>query len=83
MRTSGEKVRISHEAERVQSVSYSHIGSFSVLYDVMSLMPTEKTGGIRERLIVCLNFDVFLCIQIKKQISIRGRRHWDYIFVGF
>jgi len=46
-------------------------------------MPTEKTGGIREGLIVCLNFDVFLCIQIKKQISIRGRRHWDYIFVGF
>jgi len=25
MRTSGEKVRISHEAEHIQSVSYSHM----------------------------------------------------------
>jgi len=24
-----------------------------------------------------------LCIQIQKQFSIGGRRHWDYIFVGF
>ena len=32
MRTSGEKVRISAEAERVQSVSYSHIRSLSGLY---------------------------------------------------
>ena len=30
--TSGEKVRISDEAERVQSVSYSHITSLSGLY---------------------------------------------------
>ena len=29
MRTSGEKVRISDEAERVQSVSYPHIRSLS------------------------------------------------------
>jgi len=29
MRTSGEKVRISDEAERVQSVSYSHMRSLS------------------------------------------------------
>ena len=29
-----------------------------------------------------LNFDVSLCIQIKKQISIRGRRHFGYIFYG-
>jgi len=29
MRTAGEKVRISDEAERVQSASYSHIRSFS------------------------------------------------------
>jgi len=34
MRTSGEKVRISDEAERVQSVSYSHIRSLSGLYTV-------------------------------------------------
>ena len=32
MRTSGEKVRISDEAECVQSVSYSHIRSLSGLY---------------------------------------------------
>jgi len=32
MRTSGEKVRISDEAERVQSVSYSHIRLLSGLY---------------------------------------------------
>jgi len=37
MRTSGEKVRISDEAERVQSVSYSHIRSLSRLYTVMCL----------------------------------------------
>jgi len=76
MRTSGEKDHISDEAEGVQSVSYSHIRSFSVLYNVMSLMPTEETGGTRVW-IDCLNFDVFLCMQIKKQVSIRGRRHWD------
>ena len=32
MRTSGEKVGISKEAERVQSVAYSHIISLSRLY---------------------------------------------------
>jgi len=32
MHTSGEKVRISDETERVQSVSYPHIRLFSVLY---------------------------------------------------
>jgi len=32
MRKSGEKVRISDEAERVQSVSYPHIRSLSGLY---------------------------------------------------
>ena len=37
MRTSGEKVRISDEAERVQSVSYSHIRSLSRLYTVVCL----------------------------------------------
>ena len=35
MRTSREKVSISDEAERVQSVSYSHIRSFSGLYTVV------------------------------------------------
>ena len=45
---------------------------------LFSLMPTEETGGrVRTD---CLNFDVSLCIQIKKQISVRGRSHWNYIF---
>jgi len=35
MRTSGEKARISDEAECVQSVSYSHIRSLSGLYTVV------------------------------------------------
>jgi len=35
MRTSGEKVRLSDEAERVQSVSYCHIKSLSGLYTVV------------------------------------------------
>jgi len=47
----------------------------------MSLMPTEETGETRVRT-DCLNFDVSLYIQIEKQISIRWRRHWDYIFLG-
>jgi len=32
MRTSGEKVRISHEAERVQAVSYSHEMILKLIY---------------------------------------------------
>jgi len=35
MRTSDEKVHISDEAERLQSVSYSHTRSLSVLYTVV------------------------------------------------
>jgi len=45
-------------------------------------MSIEETGETRVRT-DCLNFDVSLCIQIEKQISIEGKRHWDYIFVGF
>jgi len=37
MRTSGEKVRILDEAERVQSASYSHIKSLSGLCAVVRL----------------------------------------------
>ena len=36
MRTSGEKVRISDEAERVQSVSHPHIRSLSGLIYVIA-----------------------------------------------
>jgi len=46
-------------------------------------MPIEETGETTV-MTDCLNFDVSLCIQIKKkQISIKRRRHWEYIFVGF
>jgi len=42
MRTSGEKVRISVVAERVQSVSYSHIRSLSGLYTVVCLREGKR-----------------------------------------
>jgi len=42
MRTSGEKVSISDEAERVQSVSYAHIGSLSGLYAVVCLTESKR-----------------------------------------
>ena len=42
MRTSGEKVRISDEAECVQSVSYSHIRSLSGLYTVVCLRKGKR-----------------------------------------
>ena len=80
MSTSGKKVRISDEAERVQTDSYPYIRTLLGLYTILlSLMPIDETSETRVKT-DCLNFDVSLCIQIKKQISIRGRRHWDYIF---
>jgi len=39
-------------------------------------MPIEETGETRVRT-DCLNFHVSLCIQIEKQIAIRGIRHWE------
>jgi len=42
MRTSGEKVRISDEAERVQSVWYAHIRSLSGLYTVVCLREGKR-----------------------------------------
>jgi len=42
MPISGEKVRISDETERVQSVSYSHIRSLSGLYTVVSLREDKR-----------------------------------------
>jgi len=41
---------------------------------LLSVMPIEETDETRVK-IDCLNFGVSLCIQIKKQISIRGRKH--------
>ena len=87
MRTSGEKICISDEAERVHSVSYHRIRSLSELYIIystmlLSLMPIEETGETRVRN-DCLNFDVSLCIQTKKQISVIERSHWNYVLVGF
>jgi len=48
---------------------------------LLSLMPTEEADETRVRT-DCLNFDVSLCTPIKKQISVTGRRYWDYIFCG-
>jgi len=45
MRTPGEKVCISDEAERVQSVSYSHIRSFSGLYTVAQGKASEALAS--------------------------------------
>jgi len=42
MRTSGEKVRILDEAERVQSVLYSHIRSLSGLHTVVCLQEGKR-----------------------------------------
>jgi len=42
MRTSGEKVRISDEVERVQSVLYSHRRSLSGLYTVVCLSEGKR-----------------------------------------
>jgi len=42
MGTSGEKVRILDEAERVQSVSYSHMRSLSGLYAVVCLRESKR-----------------------------------------
>jgi len=42
MRKSVEKVRISDEAERVQSVSYSYLRSLSGLYTVMCLREGKR-----------------------------------------
>jgi len=52
--TSGEKVRISDEEERVQSVSYSHIKIIiGVVYIMsLSLTPIEETVKQGLRLIV-------------------------------
>jgi len=45
-------------------------------------MIIEETGEKRVRT-NCLNFGVSLCKQIQKQIAARGRKNWEYIFVGF
>jgi len=42
MRTSGKKVRIPDEAERVQSVSYSHIRSLSGLFTLVCLREGKR-----------------------------------------
>ena len=42
MRASGKKLRLSDEAERVQSVSYSHIRSLSGLYTMVCLREGKR-----------------------------------------
>ena len=53
MRTSGEKVRISDEAERVQSVSYSHIRSLPRLYTVVCLREGREVFALAPPLQLC------------------------------
>jgi len=48
---------------------------------LLSLTPIEETVET-SAITDCLNFDVSQCIHIKKQLSIIGRSHWDYTFVG-
>jgi len=69
--------------KRTCSVSFiTYEIAVGVIYIMLlSLIPTERTGVRRVR-IDCLNFVFSLCMQIKKQISITGRRHWDYISCG-
>jgi len=53
----------------------SHKIIVEVIYIILLfVMPVEETGETRVKT-DCLNFNVSLCIQIKKQLSIRGRRH--------
>jgi len=47
MRASGEKVRVSDEAERVESVSYSHIRSLSGPYTVVCLREGKRGTCLR------------------------------------
>jgi len=68
LHTSDEKVRISVEAERVQSVSYPHIRSLSVM--LLSLMPIAETGETRVRT-DCLNFDVSHACKLKNKFQFR------------
>ena len=48
MRTSGEKARISDEAERVQSVSYSHIAAVSKLRPAGQMRPAKPFHPARK-----------------------------------
>ena len=68
------------------SQGFGFISSCKIIVGVicmilMSLMPIEETGETRVRT-DCLNFDSSHCIQIEKQLSITGRSHWDYTFMG-
>jgi len=45
---------------------------------LLSLIPTEESGETRVGT-DCLNFGVSLCIHIKEQIAVRGRKDWSYI----
>jgi len=60
------------EPDRAQSVSQNIVGVMYIM--LLPLMPIEEAGETSVRT-DCLNFDVFLRIQIKKQFSVRGRRH--------
>jgi len=75
MLTSSEKIRISDEAERVQSVSWPHI----ILCYCLE-WSIEETGEIRVRP-ECLNFDVSRCIQIKNKVQLEEQNIKMYFCV--
>jgi len=52
----------------------------------MTARPPKRVAQlklVKQKLGLIVDFYVSLCLQIKKQISITGKRHWDCIFVGF
>jgi len=60
MSSSGEEVRISDEAECVQSVSYSHIRSLSGLYTVVCLREEKRGTCIGPHLqLLCIKYLAF------------------------
>jgi len=75
----GEKV-YAYETERVQSVIYPHIRLLSELYIYTCVCSVVDSSANWRNWWNKGCFDVSLCIQIKKQISIRGRRHYGYNF---
>jgi len=56
---------------------------YNVIISNSQLKKLAKQGLGLLNFIECSNFNLSLRLQIKKQISIRGTKHWDYIFVGF
>ena len=80
MHTSDEKVRISDEVEHVQSVSYPHIRSLSVM--LLSLMPIAEPGETRVKT-DGLNFDVSHACKLKNKFQFKEEGAEIIFFAGF